>query len=148
MSNMLHRVTLQYHTSCDSDVKDKAGNPKWPPSLYIKNPQLESWWGAMQLVPKKYWKVVGDKAVQKNAAEKAIVDAADLVLLKTKLAADVRFHRTAKLNVVYDQVYADGDALADAIKVELDKAQAAVVAVQAAANPATAQAAADVYLNT
>ena len=87
MANVINRTTKQYLRSVNT--------PDFPVEDWIINPDLS----ALESVPQKYWKVVGDTVVEMDQAEKDAVDAA----LAPKV--QVRFHGSStivqgQLNVV------------------------------------------------
>ena len=71
MSNVLNRTTKEYRTSVNT--------PDYPEVTWIINPDLS----AVQSVPVKYWKIVGDTVTEMNQSEKDAVDAALFPGIKT-----------------------------------------------------------------
>lgn len=64
MANVVNRTTVEYIKSVNT--------PDYSPAEWIINPDLS----ALDDVPHRYWKVVGDDVVEMDQAEKDAVDAA------------------------------------------------------------------------
>ena len=72
MASVIHRTTLEYRTSVNT--------PDFPTNTWIINPDLS----AVQNVPIKYWKCVGDAILEMSQSEKDEVDAEEEEILSAK----------------------------------------------------------------
>ena len=63
MANVLNRSTLEYRKSVNT--------PEYDPAQWLINP-------ALPLCERKYWKILEDFVFEMTAAEKAVVDVAEL----------------------------------------------------------------------
>jgi hypothetical protein len=88
MANVVNR------TAVPVVVLYSVNTPDYPETEWIINPDLT----ALASVPQKYWKVSGDLVIEMTAAEKAVVDAAELVAYKTKIVSDVCNARERKID--------------------------------------------------
>jgi len=66
MSSVIHRTTLDYLTSVNT--------PEYPETDWIINPDVS----AVTDVPRKYWKLDGDRVIEMTQSEKDAVDAQEL----------------------------------------------------------------------
>lgn len=92
MSDVVHRTTVEYRQSVDTD--------DYSPVTWIINPDLS----ALTSVPQKYWKVSGDSVLEMNQTEKDAVDAALLAAYQANLKSIA-----GKLMVVDDDYTASED---------------------------------------
>lgn len=91
MGDMLNRTTLQSLTSVNTPDYDEA---EW-----LVNPDLS----ALDGVPRKYWKVVGDAVVEMDATEKESVDAVELLVAKLEKVYAMKDTLTAYVARHYDE---------------------------------------------
>jgi len=77
MSYAINRITNQY-------IK-RAHTPSLNPAVWLINPDLS----AVRNIPAKYWKVSGNSVVEMNNTEKAIIDTANLNIVKSKAKARI-----------------------------------------------------------
>jgi len=70
MATVLNRKTLELRRSVNT--------PDFPPDKWIINPDLS----AVEKVPRKYWRIDGERVVEMSENQKAAVDAAELDTLK------------------------------------------------------------------
>lgn len=87
MANVVNR------TAVPVVVLYSVNTPDYPVSEWIINPDLT----ILETVPLKYIKVVGDLLVEMTAAEKAVVDAAELVAYKAQKVIEVCNAREARI---------------------------------------------------
>ena len=115
MANVIHRGTLQYRRSVNT--------PDFPPTEWIVNPDLSQ----VEKVPRKYWRIDGERVVEMSENQKAAVDGAELEQLKADKLEELQNEVLSRL------ARSDVDYLAAAKAIEAAKTPAEVDAVSLAA---------------